>query len=215
MTSLFRWGGRSKAPSPTSEPAAPSQAAGSTSSKVLPKLLQSLGGVDAPILMDLGPVVGANISFLGEELGCRIFVEDLFAVVEAHAAARTRDQLPDVLPARLRREDASIDGILCWDLFDYLDRETARLLAARLVAMLKPGGVIYAFFGSKPEELRHYNRFQVEARDRIGVRQVPATPTSRCVLVNRDVNRMFEGLVVAESVLLKSNARETLFRKPA
>jgi len=33
--------------------------------------------------------------------------------------------------------------------------------------------------------------------------------------LHRDINRMFEGLVVTESVLLKSNARETLFRKPS
>jgi hypothetical protein len=34
------------------------------------------------------------------------------------------------------------------------------------------------------------------------------------VLAPRDINRMFEGLTVAESVLLKSNTREALFRKP-
>lgn len=216
MASLFRWGGRARASSssPASEPAA-GQAAGSATSKVLPKLLQALGTIDAPVLMDLGPVVGANISFLGEELGCRIFVEDLFAVVEEHGRAGTREQLVDVLPAKLTRADASVDGIFCWDLFDYLDRETARVLAARLVAILRPGGVLYAFFGSKPGELQHYNRFRIEDRDRIATQQVPATPTSRLVLVNRDVNRMFDGFVVSESVLLKSNARETLFRKPA
>jgi len=43
---------------------------------------------------------------------------------------------------------------------------------------------------------------------------MPAAPTRRNVLVTRDVNRMFTGLDVAESVLLKSNTRETLFRKP-
>jgi hypothetical protein len=32
--------------------------------------------------------------------------------------------------------------------------------------------------------------------------------------MTRDINRMFEGLVVAESVLLKTSTRETLFRKP-
>jgi hypothetical protein len=35
------------------------------------------------------------------------------------------------------------------------------------------------------------------------------------VLVTRDINKMFDGLVVTESVLLKSNTRETLFRKPS
>lgn len=182
---------------------------------MLPKVLAALSNVDAPILMDLGPVVGSNISFFGEELACRIFVEDLFALVETHASAGTRDTLGDALVSRLTREPGSIDGILCWDLFDYLDKQSAPKLAAALVGLLKPGGVLYAFFGQKPETLTHYNRFVVEARDRMVLKPAPATATPRHVLVNRDINRMFEGLTVTESVLLKSNARETMFRKPA
>jgi hypothetical protein len=182
---------------------------------VLPKVLASLSHIESPALMDLGPVVGSNISFFGEELACRIFVEDLFAIVESHARAGTRDALGDALVGRLVREPGSIDGILCWDLFDYLDKHSAPKLAAHLVSLLKPGGVLYAFFGSKPETLTRYNRFVVEARDRMVLRPAPATSVQRNVLVTRDINRMFEGLVVSESVLLKSNARETLFRKPS
>jgi len=182
---------------------------------VLPKVLSTLSHVESPAIMDLGPVVGSNISFFGEELGCRIFVEDLFAIVEAHSRAGTRDALGDALVARLVREPGSIDGILCWDLFDYLDKHSAPKLAAHLVSLLRPGGVLYAFFGSKPETLTSVHRFVVEARDRMVLRPVPATSTARNVLVTRDINRMFDGLVVSESVLLKSNARETLFRKPS
>ena len=178
-------------------------------------MLAALSHVEAPALMDLGPVVGSNISFFGEELACRIFVEDLYAVVETHTRAGTRDTLGDALSARLAREPGSIDGILCWDLFDHLDKHSAPKLAATLVSLLKPGGVLYAFFGQKPETLDRYNRFVVEGRDRMVLRPAAATPTPRNVLVTRDINRMFEGLIVAESVLLKSNARETLFRKHA
>ena len=42
----------------------------------------------------------------------------------------------------------------------------------------------------------------------------PATPVARTVLLTRDIIKMFEGLIVAESVLLKSSTRETLFRRP-
>jgi len=184
-------------------------------SKVLPKVLAALSHVEAPAIMDLGPVVGGNIAFFGEELACRIFVEDLFAVVERHARAGTREGIADEFAARLTREPGSIDGILCWDVFDYLDKVSAPRLATILTALLKPGGVLYAFFGSKPEELTCHNRFVVEGRDRMILRPTPATRSVRHVIVTRDINRMFEGLVVAESVLLKSNARETLFRKPA
>ena len=58
-------------------------------------------------------------------------------------------------------------------------------------------------------------RFTVEAPDAMRLRQTSATPVRRNVLVTRDIIKMFDGLVVKESVLLKSNARETLFRKPS
>lgn len=214
VSSLFPWGGRkasSSSPSPAATSTAPEPA---TVSKVLPKVLTALSNVESPALMDLGPVIGSNISFFGEELACRIFVEDLFAVVESHSRAGTREALGEALVARLTREPGSVDGVLCWDLFDYLDKNSSKLLAEALTRVLKPGGVLYAFFGSKPEPLTHYTRFVVDARDRLRLRTVPAPQTPRNVLVTRDVNRMFEGLVVSESVLLKSNARETLFRKP-
>lgn len=213
MASLFPWGGRKSSPSSSSSAVIDTASEPVAVSKVLPKVLASLSNVESPAIMDLGPVVGRNISFFGEELACRIFVEDLYSVVESHAAAGTREGLADALAARMTREPGSIDGVFCWDLFDYLDKNSSKVLAEALVRVVRPGGIVYAFFGSKNEPLTHYSHFIVEARDRLRLRAKPATPTPRNVLVTRDVNRMFEGLVVSESVLLKSNARETLFRK--
>src|SRR5690606_28063203 len=109
VASLFRWGGRGRASSssPASKPAAV-QAACSAPSKVLPKLLQALRTIDAPVLSDPGPACGANISSLGEELGCRTYVEDLFAVVEVPGRAGTRAQLVDVVAAKLTPAVASV-----------------------------------------------------------------------------------------------------------
>jgi hypothetical protein len=183
--------------------------------RALPKFLASLNARQQPVLLDLGPVVGSNVTFFGEQLGCKIFVEDISKDIDRHTKEGTLDALPAFFAHRFPQEAGSVDGILCWDLFDYLDAPSARRLAGILTSTLKPGGVLYAFFGSKAEELTHYNRFVVEGRDRMSLRPMPATRTVRNVIVTRDINRMFEGLVVAESVLLKSNARETLFRKPS
>jgi hypothetical protein len=215
VSALFKWGGR-KDDGPSAAPSLPEKPPDTaTTSKVLPKALAALSGIEAPVLLDLGPVVGTNISFFGEQLACKIFVEDLFTEVEKHAREGTREALAASLPARLRHAAGTIDGILCWDLFDYLDKASSQTLAVHLVSLLKPGGVLYAFFGATPAELKQYSRFVVESPTTLRQRSVPATATSRNVLVTRDINRMFGGLTVAESVLLKSNARETLFRKPS
>ena len=80
--------------------------------------------------------------------------------------------------------------------------------------MLKPGGAIYGFFGTTATEVTSHVRYIVDSKDSLRLGSTKAPKLQRHVLVNRDINKMFEGLVVAESVLLKSNTRETLFRKP-
>ena len=182
-------------------------------SKVLPRFLSAITQ-PAPVLVDLGAVVGANIAFFGERLACKIFVEDLITEVEACTRRGERDRLGAVLSARLKQPDESVDGILCWDLFDFLDRASGRVLAERLARLLRKGGALYGFFGTTAVDLGSYSRFSIEGDDRLRVRPVPATPVRREVLVTRDISKMFSGLIVTESVLLKSNTREILFRKP-
>jgi hypothetical protein len=183
-------------------------------SKVLPRFLSALAQQSAPVLIDLGSVVGPNVGFFGERLGCKIHVEDLLADVEAHTRLGERDRLPQFLGTRLTQPDDSVDGILCWDLFDLLDKRAGQVLAARLSQLLRKGGALYGFFGTTAVDLDSVSRFLIDADNRLRLRPMPITPVRRNVLVTRDIIKMFPGLIVAESVLLKSNTRETLFRKP-
>lgn len=206
---MFRRSARGPEPSP-----APSQDGGAVAtSKVFPKFLSALAQQPTPALLDLGPVVGANIAFFGDRLGCKIYIEDLVGDVEAHARRGERDRLAAFLATRLTQPPDSVDGILCWDLFDFLDKAAGQILAAALARVLRRGGALYGYFGTTTIELASYSRFVIEGPDRLRVRSFPATPLRRNVLLTRDINKMFDGLTVAESVLLKSSTRETLFRK--
>jgi hypothetical protein len=212
VAGLFKWNERKPEPAAAAAPV-PSEPA-YTSSKVLPKFLSILSHRPSPVLVDLGGVVGANVAFFGDRLSCKLIVEDLVAIVEAHAKRPGADGLSAAFSKQLGAlESESIDGVLCWDLFDYLDRKTGAALAARLTTLLKKGGALYGFFGTTPAELSHYTRFVVHTADSFRQRTYPATPTRRQVLQNRDLSKIFDGLTVSESVLLKTGARETLFRK--
>jgi hypothetical protein len=184
-------------------------------SKVLPRFLSALAHIDNPTLLDVGPVVGPNVAFFGDELACKLYVEDLYADVENHARRNAREETGAAIVARLKRPPESADAILCWDLFDYLDRPSAKLVAAALVSVLKPGGLLHAFFGGTSGPVSHYTRFIVESRSDLRLKTVPGSPATRQAYVVRDIDKMFTGLTVVESVLLKSQSRETLFRKPA
>src|SRR5437870_13867904 len=84
---LFRWTGRQVSPATAVKSAPASQPSSDLVlvSKVLPRFLAALSHEAAPVLIDLGPVVGSNIAFFGDKLACKIHVEDLYADVEKHA----------------------------------------------------------------------------------------------------------------------------------
>jgi hypothetical protein len=211
---VFNWGGRKRSDAALDPAAAASSPPESlAASKVLPKFLSALSGRVSPVLVDLGPVVGTNVEFFGDRLACKIHVLDLISEVEAFARRGSAEGLADALAARLTLPYDSVDGILCWDLFDFVDRPTAQSLAIHLARLLRKGGALYAFFGTTPVELRHHTRYVVDGDSGYRLRTSPSTTIQRVVLANRDIARMFEGLVVTESVLLKSSTRETLFRK--
>jgi hypothetical protein len=212
VAGLFNWNARKSDAAAAAAPlAAPEPTV--TTSKVFPKFLATLSQKPSPVLVDVGGVV-ANVAFFGERLSCRLVVEDLVALVEAHAKRPGGDALSAALLKQLSAlEPDSVDGVMCWDLFDHLDRATSAALASRFVRLLKKGGVLYGFFGTSPAELTQYTRFIVQGPNSFRQRPYPATPTRRHVLQNRDLAKIFEGMLVTESVLLKTGARETLFRK--
>jgi hypothetical protein len=209
----FKRGGRQEEASAPAAARAALPPAVVTPTRAFPKFLKALSEREAPVIVDLGPVIGANVSFFGERLDCKIFVEDLFADVERHAREGRRAALAEFFATRLRQDEGSVDGVLWWDLFDYLDRPSAVALAGRIARMVRPGGAVFGYFGAAAAELRHYSKYVVRSESELSVRPYPATPTTRHVLQNRDIIRMFEPLTVAESFLLKSNTRETLFRR--
>src|SRR5476651_96213 len=183
--------------------------------KALPKFLSCLTSREMPVLLDLGPVVGSNVSFFGEQLGCKIFVEDIFADLDRHVRAGTLDQFPAFLKARFPQADGEVDGILCWDLIDYLDRPAAQALADQLSRVLRPEGALLGFFGTAPPQDAHYTNFIISDDVNLKHRSYPSARQRQAILLNRDIIKLFSGLNVNDSFLLKNNLREILFRKPA
>ena len=184
-------------------------------SKTLASFLSLLFARPAAEVVDLGPVIGSNVTFLSERVGCKIHVEDLYADVDRHARKDELDQLPEFLRGRFALPDASVDAVLGWDVFDYLAPAAAGVLARELKRMLRPGGVLLGFFGARASDDPRYTKYFIEDETHLRHRFYPSACGRRWVLQNRDINLMFAGLELFDSVLLKSGVREILFRKPA
>ena len=183
--------------------------------KALRKFLTSLTANASPVLLDLGPVVGSNVSFFGEQLGCKIFVEDIFADLDRHIRDGKIDRLPDFLKGRFPQATGSVDGVLCWDLIDYLDKPSAQVVATELTRVLRPEGALLGFFGATPTPEARYTKYIIVDEVNLKYRTYAAARGRQAALLNRDIIRLFSGLRVSDSFLLKTNIREILFRKPA
>jgi hypothetical protein len=186
-------------------------------SKALAKFLSTLNARSQRLLLDLGPVVGTNVTFFGEELGCKIHVEDLFKDIDRHLAEGTLDALPKFFSQRFAQEDGSVDGILCWDIFDYLDKASGQALARELVRVLRSDGVLFALFNIVEAATKAppaYTRYVVADRQKLQYRSYRAARGKQRPLVPRDIQRLFEPLQITEQFLLKNNLREVIFRKP-
>jgi hypothetical protein len=182
--------------------------------KALRKFLTSLTSRELPVLLDLGPVVGSNVSFFGEQLGCKIFVEDIFADLDRHVRENKMEELPGFLAKRFPQSDGEVDGILCWDLIDYLDKPSAQELANQLTRVLRPEGALLGFFGTAQARETRYTKYIIVDEVNLKHRSYPAARGRQAILLNRDIIKLFSGLRVSDSFLLQNNLREVLFRKP-
>lgn len=161
-----------------------------------------------PIVVELGPATEGNVAFLGEHVACRIFVEDLLEKLPLGDADH------DVVPAPLEYGNESVDGILCWDIFDYLSPSAGQELADDLARILRPGGALLLYH--RTESMLDPRRVKYEIVDEESLRWRvcnDAVPRPSRVLQSREVAKMFRSLNIAGAIRLKSQMREVMFRK--
>lgn len=212
---MFRWGARDSTLENVETPAPRRVVETLSASRALPKLLNALSGQTSPVLLDLGPVVGANVSFFGERLSCKLLIEDLRVDVASAIREGRTEELPALLTSRIHDSvPEPVHGVLCWDIFDCLDKTSARALATILCGLLRPQGVLHGLFGTKAsndDDTR--TKFIVESESALRCRREPAELLPRYALQTGEINRMFASLSTVESVLLQTHTREVLFRK--
>lgn len=184
-------------------------------SKALQKLVTALAARPNPLVVDLGPVVGSNVTFFAEQIGCRVRVEDIAADLDSHAREGTLDHLPAFFASHFTQAPGTVDGIICWDLLDYLERPAAQALGTALSRLLKPDGRLLGFFSTTDAGEASYTKYIVVDASTLRYRPYPARLRRQRGLFTGDIIKLFTDLRVTDSFLMKTNVREMLFRKPA
>ena len=158
---------------PETGPGRESEEGPPVATKALRKFLTYLGTRPAPVLLDLGPVVGSNVTFFGEQLNCKVYIEDIFADLDRHLSQDKLDQFPGFLSKRFTLGEGTVDGVLLWDLYDFLDRRSAQSLASALVRLLRPDGALLGFFGSAGQGTKGFTRFVIADEGHPGTGRIP------------------------------------------
>src|SRR5450432_3441179 len=136
----------------TSEPASSQKPTRRSSG--LGELSRTWDAQEGLCILDLGSTSAANIRYFTEREH-RIYSEDLLTA-STDPALMTKDEEGNpaldsrqFLAENLVYPAAHFDIVLCWNLPDYLDENLVRPVMGRLWSVLKPGGMLLAFFHTK------------------------------------------------------------------
>lgn len=160
-----------------------------------------------PTLLDMGSACSSNIEFFGQK-GFKIYVEDF---LNDYLDAK---QKPSSTPYFLNYSPRTFDGILCWDIFEFMTPEDAEILIQRLFTLLKGGGMIMALFdGRTTTQTRNLIRHKIVGEEHViheTIREVSSMPHH---YQNRDIMKLFCTFEIVKSYYHKNRLREYLFQK--
>lgn len=177
----------------------------------LAQFFQHLAARIHPNVLDLGRVWHSTVTLL-TAAGCKVYTEDAFATL----ADAWQKQSPDAaayLEENLRYAAESFDGILAWDLFDYLPEGLLSPAAERLRVLLKPKGVLLALFHNALPITAGVMQYRLVTPQSFAciASALPLLPQR--VLHNRAILRLFAGFSSSHTFVRRDNLREVLFVK--
>ncbi len=192
------------------------------------EITKLLTGDEPLCVLDLGSTSASNIRYLTER-GHKIYSEDLLEASTDPSLATKDEQGNPVLDSKLfltenlQYGSAQFDVVLFWNLADYLDESLVKPIIARLWSLLKPGGVLLAFFHTReagPEAPCY--RYHVASNDTLELQHIDLRPDARRgagpavhfqlqrVFNNRHVETLFRDFSSIKFFLARDNVREVL-----
>ena len=180
-------------------------------------------------ILDIGATSAANIRYF-TEMGHRIYSEDLLdASTDPALITKDEERKPALdsksfLTDNLVFEPNQFDVVLCWNLADYMDESLVKPVVGRLWSVLKPGGVLLAFFHTQeagPDAL--CSRYHILGPDTLEIQAIDTRRDGRKgsnglklgfrlqrVFNNRHIENLFRDFASIKFFLSRDNIREVL-----
>jgi len=185
-------------------------------------------------ILDLGATSPANIRYFTERAH-KMYSEDLLTASTDPGLVIKDEQGNMTLDSRQFLEDnlvypaAQFDVVLCWNLPDYMDESLVKPVVGRLWSVLKPGGMLLAFFHTRdagPDAPCY--RYHIMGPDVLDMqpivpqREIRRGPTGAVhravgqgfrlqrVFNNRHIENLFRDFASIKFFLSRDNIREVL-----
>ncbi len=185
-----------------------------TNSPVLASLFEVMDNEHKLVILDLGPARAANLEVLSR-FRCRLLIEDIHEMTpglgddtadnKAALMHWFNQWAADVNPG-------SIDVVIAWDIFNYLNPDLCKAFIDLLAPLMKPGAYVYLLVYSQKEMSAQPISFRIISDDRLEY-QPPTKATRPSPRFNQtDLKKFFWQFTVIKSVLLRNGMQEYLFR---
>ena len=171
--------------------------------------LEGLHQSDGAQLLDLGLISGNNINFFLRWVN-KLSVCDMFFYLNRerlrHRPTRRIEQRFDYAPL-------TFDGILLWNLFDYVDNQSAVKLVQRCHKSTKPGGQVMVIAQGDPIVFPVLSSFAIGENFRLHPRPQPHLNLPLHRRQNREILTLLKPFNFAKSFLYRNGVKEYLFQR--
>lgn len=186
--------------------------------KILKDFIDNVVKKDNPVVLDIGPVVGSNIEYF-LNFGIKIYMEDFLAAYNKPKYTVFVDDKLTLDEKKFFSENFSygndyFDGLICWDILNYLETKFARTFVEKISPKMKPNSFVLGFFrtlkGIGPAPLHKYR-----VLDESNLEYIPLElkMETRKIYQSREINQLFPGYQSQKFYLLKHNILEVLLKK--
>jgi SAM-dependent methyltransferase len=185
----------------------------------LDQFCATLQRAECQSILDMSGASQANISFI-TGLGHRISSDDIVGTMEECfgkdfiAGQQSAANAQRFLDQTLTFADATFDGALVWDAFQFLQGHLLDQAIRQLLRVMRPGGLILVFFNAddKATQLPVYNYRIQDQKTLIQAPRGGLTQTAQ-YFPNRTIEKLFEKATSLKFFLTRDSLREVIVRK--
>jgi len=168
-------------------------------------------------ILDLGGANQENINFI-TSLGHRFYSEDFLRIFQDAFGEVTDQSNPGRIDYFLRQfldyPDGQFDGVLAWDVLEYMEAPLLAAAATHLQRVLKNRGYLLAFFQSAERQpsVPCYT-FRIQDVHTLQVCQQGDRAASQHLFNNRSLEKLFHEFESVKFFLTRDRLREVIARK--